>query len=56
MEPTEPFEDLLNKSERLNRALAVINHAYSVLIHSQTEQELYSGPLRQDNNASSLRG
>jgi len=42
MEPTEPFEDLLNKSERLNRALAVINHAYSVLVHSQTEQELYT--------------
>lgn len=41
MEHTEPLEDLLNKSQRLNRALAVINHAYSVLLHSKTEQELY---------------
>jgi len=41
MDPTEPLEDLINKTQRLNRALSVINQAYSVLLHSQTEQELY---------------
>jgi hypothetical protein len=40
---TESFEELFNKVQRLNRTLAVINKAYSVLIHSRTEGELYSG-------------
>ena len=38
---TESFEDLFNKVQRLNRTLAVINNAYSVLVHAKTEHELY---------------
>jgi GAF domain-containing protein len=30
-----------HKMQRLNRTLAVLNKAYSVLVHSQTEKELY---------------
>lgn len=43
MKTTESFEDPLNKAQRLIWTLVVINKAYSVLVHSQTEQELYSG-------------
>lgn len=40
---TESFEDLFNKVQRLNWTLAVIVRVYSVLVHSQTEHELYGG-------------
>lgn len=37
----ESVEDQLHKVQRLNRTFAVINMAYSALVHSQSEQELY---------------
>ena len=38
---TESLEELFNKSQRLNKTLATINHVYSALVKSQTEHELY---------------
>ena len=39
----ESFEALFNKVERFNWTFSVIVKVYSVLVHSKTELELYSG-------------